>query len=67
MKKVSTQQNQRHIRLMKKRTMREDKRKVKREIVLVAMRKINLAHKKIARAQRKMRRLAKQVSSSRAL
>jgi hypothetical protein len=52
---------------MKKRTMREDKRKVKREIVLVAMRKINLAHKKIARAQRKMRRLAKQVSSSRAL
>ena len=51
MKRVTTKQNQRHIRLMKKRTLREDKRKIQRDIVAIKMEKIKNAGKRIMKAQ----------------
>lgn len=60
MKKVSTKQNQRHIRLMKKRIQREEKRKVHRVVIAAKMEKIKTAGKRIMRAQKRMMRLAKQ-------
>jgi hypothetical protein len=59
MKKVSTKQNLRHIRLMKKRTQREEKRKIQRGIVAIKMEKIKNAGKRIMKAQKRMMRLAK--------
>jgi len=59
MKKVSTKQNQRHIRLMKKRTQREDKRKVVRSKVVIQMNKIKIAGRRIKKAQKRMMRLAR--------
>jgi hypothetical protein len=59
MKKVSTKQNQRHIRLMKKRTLREDKRKVVRSKVVIQMNKIKIAGRRIQKAQKRMMRLAR--------
>ena len=60
MKKVTTKQNQRHIRLMKKRTQREDKRKIQRDIVAIKIENIKNAGKRIMKAQRRMMRIAKQ-------
>jgi hypothetical protein len=60
MKKVSTKQNQRHIRVMKKRTQREEKRKIQRAIVAIKMEKIKTAGKRIMKAQKRMMSLAKQ-------
>jgi len=60
MKKVSTKQNQRHIRLMKKRTHREEKRKAHRVVITRHMVNLKLAGRRIMRAQRRMMRLAKQ-------
>jgi len=59
MKKVSTKQNQRHICLMKKRTLREDKRKVVRSKVVIQMNKIKIAGRRIQKAQKRMMRLAR--------
>jgi len=59
MKKVSTKQNQRHIRLMKKRTLREDKRKVVRSKVVIQLNKIKIAGRRIQKAQKRMMRLAR--------
>jgi hypothetical protein len=59
MKKVSTKQNQRHIRLMKKRTLREDKRKIVRSKVVIQMNKIKIAGRRIQKAQKRMMRLAR--------
>jgi|TARA_B100001093_G_scaffold201812_1_gene193880 hypothetical protein len=67
MKKVSTKQNQRHIRLMKKRTRKSEIRKERREEVMAQMLIIKQSHKRIARTQRKMSKLAKQAAASRAL
>lgn len=60
MKKVSTKQNQRHIRVMNKKVKTESKRKIRRKLVLTQLRKINIAQRKIAKAQRRMFQLAKQ-------
>ena len=60
MKKVSTKQNLRHMRLMKKRTQREEKRKVHRVVIAAKMEKIKLAGKRIMKAQKRMMSLAKQ-------
>ena len=59
MKNVSTKQNQRHIRVMNKRLKNESKRKIRRKIVLEQLRRVNLAQKRIAKAQRKMIKLAR--------
>ena len=59
MKNVSTKQNQRHIRVMNKRLKNESKRKIRRKIVLEQLRRVNHAQKRIAKAQRKMMKLAK--------
>ena len=59
MKNVSTKQNQRHIRVMNKRLKNESKRKIRRKIVLEQLRRVNRAQKRIAKAQRKMMKLAK--------
>ncbi len=67
MKRVTTKQNQRHVRLMKKRTQREDKRKIQRDIVAIKMEKIKNAGKRIMKAQRRMMRIAKQTTTARAL
>jgi len=67
MKKVSTKQNQRHIRVMKKRTRKSEIRKERREEVMAQMLIIKQSHKRIARTQRKMSILAKQAAASRAL
>lgn len=67
MKKVTTKQNQRHIRLMKKRTQREDKRKIQRDIVAIKIENIKNAGKRIMKAQRRMMRIAKQTTTARAL
>ena len=60
MKRVTTKQNQRHVRLMKKRTQREDKRKIQRDIVAIKIENIKNAGKRIMKAQRRMMRIAKQ-------
>jgi hypothetical protein len=60
MKKLSEKQRQRHLRLMNKKVKTESKRKVRRKLVLEKLRRINVAHRKIAKAQRRMLRLAKQ-------
>jgi hypothetical protein len=60
MKKVSTKQNERHIRVMNKRLKNDSKRKIRRKLVLEQMRRINLAHRRISKAQRRMVKLAKQ-------
>lgn len=60
MKKVSTKQNLRHMRLMKKRTQREEKRKAHRVVIATKMEKIKLAGRRIMKAQKRMMRLAKQ-------
>jgi hypothetical protein len=60
MKKLSEKQRQRHLRLMNKKVKTESKRKVRRKLVLEQLRRINVAHRKIAKAQRRMLRLAKQ-------
>ena len=67
MKRVTTKQNQRHIRLMKKRTQREDKRKIQRDIVAIKIENIKNAGKRIMKAQRRMMRIAKQTTTARAL
>ena len=67
MKKVSTKQNQRHLRLMKKRTRKAEIRKERREEVMAQMLIIKQSHKRIARTQRKMSKLAKQAAAARAL
>lgn len=67
MKKVSTQQNQRHIRVMKKRIRKTALRKERRDNVMAQMLLIKQSHKRIARAQRKMSKLAKLVAASRAI
>ena len=54
MKKVSTKQNQSHLRLMKKRTRKAEIRKERREEVMAQMLIIKQSHKRIARTQRKM-------------
>jgi hypothetical protein len=60
MKKLSEKQRQRHLRLMNKKVKTESKRKVRRKLVLEQLRRINVAHRRIAKAQRRMLRLAKQ-------
>lgn len=60
MKKVSTKQNLRHIRLMKKRIQREEKRKVHRVVIATKMEKIKMAGRRIMKAQKRMMRLARQ-------
>jgi len=60
MKKLSEKQRQKHLRLMNKKVKTESKRKVRRKLVLEQLRRINVAHRKIAKAQRRMLRLAKQ-------
>ncbi len=59
MKKVSEKQRRRHVRVMKKRTLREDKRKIHRANIIVKMNKLKLAGRRIMKAQRRMMRLAK--------
>jgi len=63
MKKVSTKQNQRHIRLMKKKTRKTEIRKERREDVMSQMLIIKQSHKRIARTQRRMIKLAKQAAA----
>jgi hypothetical protein len=64
MKKVSTKQNQRHIRLMKKRTRKTEIRKERREEVMAQMLIIKQSHKRIARTQKRMSKLAKQAAAA---
>ena len=45
---------------MKKRTQREEKRKIQRAIVAIKMEKIKTAGKRIMKAQKRMMSLAKQ-------
>ena len=59
MKKVSTKQNLRHMRLMKKRIQREEKRKAHRVIIAHKMEKIKMAGRRIMKAQKRMMKLAK--------
>ncbi len=59
MKKVSEKQRRRHVRVMKKRTLREDKRKIHRAIIIVKMNKIKMAGRRIVQAQKRMMRSIK--------
>ena len=67
MKKVSTKQNQRHIRVMNKRVRKSSLRKERRNLVMSQMEIIKQSHKRIARVQRRMTKLAKQAAAARAL
>ena len=67
MKNLSTKQNQRHIRVMKKKVRKTAIRKARREDVMAQMLIIKQSHKRIARAQRRMSKLAKQAATARAL
>jgi hypothetical protein len=67
MKKVSTKQNERHIRVMNKRVRKTAIRKARREDVMAQMLIIKQSHKRIARVQRRMIKLAKQTAAARAL
>ena len=64
MKKVSTKQDQRHLRLMKKRTRKAEIRKERREEVMAQMLIIKQSHKRIARTQKRMSKLAKQAAAA---
>ena len=59
MKKVSEKQRRRHVRTMKRRTLREDKRKIHTANIIVKMTKLKLAGRRIMKAQKRMMRLAK--------
>ena len=63
MKKLSEKQRQRHLRLMNKRIKTESNRKVRRKLVLEQLRRINVAQRKIAKAQRRMMKLARQAQA----
>jgi len=63
MKKLSEKQRQRHLRLMNKRIKTESNRKIRRKLVLEQLRRINVAQRKIAKAQRRMMKLARQAQA----